>query len=88
MYTGKYRIVQTSDYWHRVQELHREARDSFFPWVKRRWVEKWEDTAIEVKKAGGGMLYPMSKLFATEAEAQKWIDDKRKYPLVIADRPA
>lgn len=45
-------------------------RDSWKPWVKRRWVEEWQSQRF---------IPP----FKTIEQAQKWIDDKRKYPIVV-----
>lgn len=85
MYTGKYRIIQHSDVLFGVQELRMVPRDSWKPWVKRRWVEEWEDSAIYIEKSDSGMLYPCPRRFPSPDEAQKWIDDKRKYPIVVKE---
>ena len=83
MYTGKYRIVQVSDVSFMVQELRMVVRTSILPWVKQQWIEEWNDTAKYIAKSDSGMLFPVPKLFASEADAQKWVDDKRKYPIVV-----
>lgn len=76
MYTGQYRIVQVADNLFIVEELCRIRipRYGFFGFGKTRWVEEWNRVG-----AGGRPTPPL----LSEAQAQKWIDDKRKYPIVV-----
>lgn len=78
MYTGQYRIVQVSDTAFVVEELRRVPRDGFWPWAKRCWVEEWNHARLSA-----GPLAPFVPPFKSVEQAQKWIDDKRKYPIVI-----
>ncbi|MDB5270246.1 MAG: hypothetical protein JWP58_3286 [Hymenobacter sp.] len=78
--TGEYRIVQTSDYCFMVEraELVRKRLSGLFWWAKWDYVQVWHRSG---KKFFAGGCYPQA--FKTAADAQKWIDDSRKYPIVV-----
>jgi hypothetical protein len=78
MYTGQYRIVQTGDDSFRVEEMRLVPIDSWKPWVKRQWVEEWHWATFS-----GHHMAPAVPPFKTIEQAQKWVDDKRKYPIVV-----
>lgn len=73
-----YRIVQTSDATFEVERQRMVPHeDNFWPWGKKPPVETWESLHPSTMRQVG--LAP----FPTEAAAQKWIDDKRTYPIVV-----
>lgn len=78
----QYRIVQTSDSWYMVEELTRKWVAGAW-WQPGQWVEHWERSARDDWKDFIPAFGPRCRQFESEAAAQKWIDDKRKYPLVI-----
>lgn len=82
MRTDEYRIIQVADEQFGVQELDVIIRNERNPFGKRERVETWQDTAVYVKKVGNTFC-PLPRRWPTQAEAQKWVDDHRKYPLVV-----
>jgi hypothetical protein len=81
MHTGTFRIVQISDSNFTVEELRMVPRDSWKPWVKRRWVEEWN--RVRFGLSAFHSMAPLVPPFLSVEAAQKWIDDKRQYPLVV-----
>ena len=82
MKTDEYRIIQVDDERFGVEELDVVIRNERSPFGKRERVETWRPTAVYVEKIGDG-FYPLPRRWPTQAEAQKWLDDHRKYPLVV-----
>lgn len=83
MYLGdtSYRIIQTADESFAVERLVKEYRRAAgWRWWRTTPVLVWRPSAL---KGFGGCTYPQT--FKTEAAAQKWIDDTRKYPLVVKE---
>lgn len=80
MYTGKYRILQAGDNEFVVEALRMVPRERPWPWTKREWVEQWDCARLSA-----GPMAPRVPTFKSEQGAQKWIDDKRKYPIVVKE---
>jgi hypothetical protein len=82
---AKYRIVQVGDTAFVVEENWENVISTGSLWWKRyTTVDRW----IPI----GGAPYmrgfpspPPRPPFGSEAAAQKWINDKRKYPIVVKD---
>jgi hypothetical protein len=70
---AEYRIVQVAD---GVFNVEKAYRDTFKQWP-------WSKPVERCKWIVGAGLPDHALPFKTEAAAQKWIDDKRKYPIVI-----
>ena len=83
MYTDRYRIVQVKDDAWMVERLRKKPRFGFWPWEKTTWIDEWERSARD--SFHEGVAEPFCRCFPTIEAAQKWIDDYRKYPLVVKD---
>ena len=71
---AEYRIVQTGDNTFIVEKAHHSVEPGKWPWSAPVTVSEW-------RSAFGfpGCFFP----FKSQELAQKWIDDQRKYPLVV-----
>ncbi|MDO7885356.1 hypothetical protein [Hymenobacter cheonanensis] len=68
----EYRIVQVSDSTFHV-EVARYSTYKYWPWSPPVSIVTWKNAGIP------GIPFP----FKSEEHAQKWIDDQRKYPIVV-----
>lgn len=82
---GKYRIVQVSDNGFVVEESWENIVTTGSLWWKRyKTIDRW----IPIGSAPymrGFPTPPAKPPFRSEAEAQKWISDKQKYPIIIKE---
>ncbi len=83
----QYRIVQVGDRAFAVEQLWlRSIVYGIWWWAKAETVEEWLPIGRCPCLPGSGIPSPPAfPSFATEAAAQKWIDDKRKYPMVVKE---
>jgi hypothetical protein len=76
MATDTYRITQSADHTFHVEKLCTFLKPRRWPWSEK----VYEDRFVKVLNKVNA-----THRFTSEAEAQKWIDDKRKYPIVVKE---
>lgn len=73
MSTQVYRIVQVSDHCFHVETQRTYLKARPWPWSKKEYGTEFVSAM------------PIAFPFNNEAHAQKWIDDRRKYPIVVKE---
>ncbi|MGI4866122.1 MAG: hypothetical protein ACRYFZ_19515 [Janthinobacterium lividum] len=73
MKNDTFRIVQISDYCFHVEKERSYLKYRPWPWSKKEYGTEFVSAM------------PVPFPFKTEAHAQKWIDDQRKYPIVVKE---